>query len=305
MSRRGVVVAGLLLATTTLAACDYVVVPPESGGPIAGTGAGWAALPTSLETSAGGDLVIDLTLRNDTGAWSAMAADDGPAKLTAADGSTSDCATVKVGTGGHRIAPGVQLRGYQAGTKQEPVTELIRVECAGATAGPGAKLAVDYAYVTGDYNYYDPEANQAEGTLEIPLDPLATGLTYPIGTPMADLVIPHDTAIEAINGVVLHLADVRRTDAGLELDWRTENPGEYPSSVHIGEPPAIGNDGIVYGRWESPDLASVPITPPGDAAEWTTKLAVPADVTDLHLLLSVEIGKARLFSNDLVNLGLD
>ena len=44
------------------------------------------------------------------------------------------------------------MRGYQAGPKKTPTTELIRVECAGATAGPGAKLAIDYSYVTGEYN---------------------------------------------------------------------------------------------------------------------------------------------------------
>jgi len=46
----------------------------------------------------------------------------------------------------------------------------------------------------------------------------------------------------------------------------------------------------------------VPITPPGDTAAWSTELAVPAEVTGLHLLLSVEDGKARLFANHLVDL---
>ena len=69
----------------------------------------------------------------------------------------------------------------------------------------------------------------------------------------------------------------RRTDTGLELDWQATNPGDYASSVHIGLPPVVGSDGIVYGFWESPDLASVPVTPPGGTADWSTELVVPED----------------------------
>jgi hypothetical protein len=42
---------------------------------------------------------------------------------------------------------------------------------------------------------------------------------------------------------------------------------------------------------------SVPITPAGDKAEWTTETVVPQDVKGLYLVLSVESGKARLFAN--------
>ena len=125
------------LASVAAGACDYVVIPPEAGGVAAASGEGWSAVPTSIETGPGGELVVDLTIRNDTGLWSAMTA-GGPARLTTADGATSECATVKVGTGGHRLAPGLQIRGFQAGAKKAPETELIRVECAGGTAGPGA-----------------------------------------------------------------------------------------------------------------------------------------------------------------------
>jgi hypothetical protein len=101
----------------------------------------------------------------------------------------------------------------------------------------------------------------------------------------------------ALNNCALTLLEAVRTDAGLQFTWQTSNPGEYPSYVHIGIPPVIGTDGIIYGLYESPDIASVPITPPGGTAEWTTEVVVPSDVTGLYILLSVETGKQRLFAN--------
>jgi len=290
----------LLVATTVLAGCDYVVVPPEASGPVLAEGDGWTAIPTAIETTPGGDLVIELALRNDTGRWSTMAAAERPARLTG-PGGTTECATVRVGTGGHRIGPGMQIRGYQDGPASAPETQRIRVECAGAPDA-AASLTIDYGYATGEYNYYDPEASTADDTLEVALEPLAPDLGFPIGEPVEGLLEPADVQLPAINGMVVELVDARRTDAGLELDWRATNPGEYPSTVHIGTPPVVGDDGVVYGTWQSPDLASVPVTPPGETSEWTTSLAVPGDVGNLHLLLSVENGKQRLFSNHLLDL---
>ncbi len=74
-------------------------------------------------------------------------------------------------------------------------------------------------------------------------------------------------------------------------------PGEYPSYVHIGNPPVIGADGILYGFYETPDIVSVPITPAGDKAEWTTDVAIPKDVKGFCIMLSVESKKQRLFVN--------
>ncbi len=294
----GLVVA----ATVVLAGCQYVVLPPEASAPVGAGSKGWSAVPTSIETTAAGDLRVDLTIRNETGAWSAMTAAEKPAVLTTGDGRTTDCATVKVGTGGHRLGPGMQMRGYQAGPKKAPTTELIRVECAGATAGPGSRLALDYSYVSGEYNYYDPDATKTDAKLEVPLDPIATDLRYPIGVPVDGLVQPADLKMTAINGVGLRLVEARRTAKGLELDWQTTNPGEYPSSVHIGTPPVIGGDGILYGYYESPDLASVPLTPAGGTAEWTTTVALPSEVSGLYLPLSVESKKQRYFVNYLLDL---
>jgi hypothetical protein len=253
---------------------------------------------TNVGKSDAGDLRVDITLWNKTGDWSAMeAVPNAPAALTDGEGKTTNCDTVFVGTGGHRLAPGFQVRGFIAGTKAEPETQLIYVECPGAEATSGSTLSIDYSYVTGQYNYYEPDATKTDAELELNLDEVATDLEYPIAEAVEGLIQKPDVEIVAINDVVLTLTDIERTDTDFRFKWQTFNPGEYPSYVHIGNPPVIGADGIIYGRYETPDLASVPISPAGDQAEWTTEVAVPRDVTGLHILLSVESGKQRLYAN--------
>jgi hypothetical protein len=129
------------------------------------------------------------------------------------------------------------------------------------------------------------------------LDQVATDLNYPIAEPVEGLIQQPGTELIAINKVILTLTEAMRTDKGLQFKWQTSNPGEYPSYVHIGNPPVIGADGILYGFYESPDLTSVPITPAGEKAEWTTEVAVPQDVKGLYIMLSVESKKQRLFVN--------
>jgi hypothetical protein len=258
---------------------------------------------TNAGRSDAGDLHIDLTIRNETGEWSAMqAAAAKPAVLTAGNGKTIKCDTVFVGTGGHRLAPGFQMRGYIAGTKAEPRTQLIYVECKGAEAAAGSTLTIDYSYVTGEYNYYYPDTNKVDSTLEVKLDQVATDLKYPVAGTVEGSIQKPGTDIIAINDVVLILTGVERTDTGLLFKWQTSNPGEYPTYVHVGNPPVIGADGIVYGFYETPDIVSVPITPAGDRAEWTTETAAPQDVKGLYILLSVESKKQRLFVNYAVDI---
>ncbi len=288
----------VLACALLLCGCDYIVLPEdldEPGG--AGSGA-WSAVVTNIAESDTGDLRIDITLRNETGDWSAMQATaDKPAVLTAGDGKTVDCESVFVSTGGHRLAPGFQMRGFIAGTKAEPMTQLLYVECQGAEAASGSTLSIDYSYVTGQYNYYEPDATKTDAQLELNLDEITADLSYPIAEPVEGLIQGADTEIIAINDVVLTLADIERNDSGFQFSWQTFNPGEYPSYVHIGNPPVIGADGIIYGRYETPDLASVPISPAGDRAEWTTEVAVPLDIKGLYILLSAETGKQRLYAN--------
>jgi hypothetical protein len=295
MSDRCRLILALASALAVLS-CNYIVLPPEEDNAAALLDRGWSAMATSVGNSDAGDLQIELTIRNETAAWSAMqAAPEEPAVLTAPDGTTAECDASRVGSGGHRLAPGFQMRGYTAGTRAEPEIRLIVVECAGVEAAAGSSLSIDYTYVTGDYNYYDQQANQVEATLEVALDPVATGLQYPIAEPVEGLIRTPDTEITAINEVVLKLISTGRTGQGLQFAWQTTNPGEYPTYVHIGIPPVIGQDGIVYGLYETPDLASVPITGAGSNAEWTTEVAVPSDVQGLYMLLSVETGKQRYF----------
>jgi len=292
-----------LVSVLFLCACDYIVLPEDLDSPISGESKGWSAVVAKVGKSDAGDLHIEITLRNETGDWSAMEAmPDKPAVLKGSDGKTTDCESVFVSTGGHRLAPGFQMRGYIGGTRAQPTTQLIYVECKGAEAAPGSTLSIDHSYVTGQYNYYYPDANKVDATLEVDLDQAAADLTYPIAEPVEGLIHKADAEILALNDVVLLLTAVERTDTGLQFAWQTSNPGEYPTYVHVGNPPVIGADGILYGFYETPDIVSVPITPAGGTAEWTTEIAVPQDVEGLYILLSVESGKQRLFANYAVDI---
>jgi hypothetical protein len=276
----------------------YVVWPEGVGQEASAESKGWSAVATSVGQSEAGALRIELAIRNETADWSAMeAVADKPAVLTN-NGQTTHCDTVFVSTGGHRLAPGFQIRGFTAGTKAEPLTQLLYVECAGAEASPGSKLSIDYSYVTGQYNYYEKDANKVDTKLEVDLDQIAAEQTYPIARSSVEgLIQKPEAEIIALNDVVLTLTGVTRTDTGLLFTWQTSNPGEYASYVHIGNPPVVGEDGIFYGFYETPDIVSAPITPASGKVEWTTEVAVPKDVKGIYIMLSVETGKARLFAN--------
>jgi hypothetical protein len=280
-------------------ACVYIVLPEgyATSGETSKGSIGWSAVATNIGKSESGDLHIDISIRNETGDWSAMdAVDDKPALLTTT-GKSINCDTIFVSTGGHRLAPGFQMRGYTAGTKTEPVTQFIYVECAGAEAVSGSTLTIPYTYVTGQYNYYEQDKNKVESNLKINLDEVMPNLEYPVAESIEGLIQQPDIEIIAINKVTLTLTGVQRTDSALEFAWKTSNPGEYPTYVHIGNPPVIGADGVLYGFYQTPDIISVPITPAGGTAEWTTEVTVPPDVKGFYILLSVETGKARLFAN--------
>jgi hypothetical protein len=296
MGREKALLAFLLIAAVFVPACAYIVLPEDLDTQGSTGSEGWSAAVTSVGKSAGGDLHIDLTLRNDTGDWSAMNAAEGRPAVLTSDGRSVNCDTVFVSSGGHRLAPGFQIRGFIAGTKAEPKTQLIYVECEGAEAAPGSRLAVSYNYVTGQYNYYEQDKGRVDTVLDIALDEVAQDLTYPIGRQLSGLVQGPTAPIVAINNVAFSLVEIQRTETGLQFTWQTSNPGEYPTYVHIGSPPVVGEDGILYGYYETPDIVSVPITPAGDKAEWTTEVAVPQDVKGFYIMLAVETGKARLFS---------
>jgi hypothetical protein len=148
----------VLLLSFTLLACRYIVLPEGLEDPSEGRKAenlGWAGIVTSVSESGDGNLRIEITIRNDTGDWSTMRAVDGkPATLRTGDGGTTNCDTVFVGTGGHRLAPGFQARGYTSGSDDQPETQLLYVECEGAVAAPGSSLLIDYVHFDGALDYY-------------------------------------------------------------------------------------------------------------------------------------------------------
>jgi hypothetical protein len=287
-----------------LAAAGYVVVPacdPNDHGWGCGDDTlltkGWIALATNVGTSDAGDLHIDLTILNETAEWSAMQAIPAkPAVFIAGDGQTTNCDTVFVSTGGHYLAPGFQMKGFTAGTIAEPKTQLIYVECKGAKIVPGSKLFIDVSYVTGQYNYYDKTATEADTKLEVNLDKVATDLKYPIATPVEGLIQKLGDMITGLNEVTLTLADVQRTDKGFEFKWQALNPSEYPSALHVGPPPVLGGDGILYGLYQDPGSVSAPLTSPGKTTEWMTTVNAPKDVKGFYIMVSVETG-TRLFTS--------
>jgi len=302
MSIKKALILVILAHLISTIACAYIVLPEGVGSESVGSGE-WAAFVTNVGKSESDGVRIDITIRNDTGAWSAMQAlEENPVVLHQSDGTDTNCETVFVSSGGHRLAPGFQMRGYIAGTLYEPVTQMIYVECPLSDVPPASTLAIDYIFVTGQYNYYEPEANQAEGAFELNLDEIQTDLTYPIGYEVEDLIFSSEVEITALNDVSLTLTGIQRIDKGLKFTWQTYNPGEYPSYVHIGNPPVIGDDGILYGYYETPDIVSVPVTPADGIAEWETEVAVPHDVAGLYIMLSVESGKQRLFTNYAVDI---
>ena len=280
--------------------CGYIVMPEDDSSPTPATTLGWGAVATKVDT-AGGGLHVDITIRNDTGAWSAMeATPNQPAVLTASDGTSTDCSAVFVGTGGTSLAPGFQVHGYTGGTKANPTTQLLYVECAGAAAA-GSKLSIAYSYVTGEFNYY-VASSRTSARLVVDLDQVATDLTYPIAAPVDGLIEKPGDTITAINNSALTLTGVERTADGLELRWHTENPTEYPTYVHIGIPSVVGSDGVIYGLYESPHLADTPISPAGGSAEWTTTVAVPKEDTGLYILVSVESKQQKNFVSHAIDI---
>jgi hypothetical protein len=292
----------LLVSGYLLNAGGYIVVPVTETTPTPVGAKGWSAMATNLGKSDDGSLHIDLTIKNDTEAWSAMQSSAGkPATLTTSDGKKSSCDTVFVGTGGTSLAPGFQMRGYTTGTKSDPKTQLLYVECKGASASPGAKLSFGYNYITGAYDLHIPSV-PTNGTIEVNLDKIANDLKYPVATPVQGLIEKIGDKINAINSFTLTLLDAKRTDKGLELDWQDYNPSKYPNYVHIGTPPVIGADGIIYGIYEDPSIADATIALSKETAEWTTNAPVPKTVTGLYVLVSVETRQSKYFISHVIEI---
>lgn len=304
MIDKKILVRILLAYTFFISACMYIVLPEdletvgESTGPKI-----WSALVTNVGTSESGDLHVDITIRNDTGDWSAMqAVPDKPAVLTASDGKTTNCDTVFIGTGGHRLAPGFQARGYTTGTTDNLKAQPLYVECKEAAASAGSKLSINYVSYTGILDDYDPEANKNEGVLELNLDEVVPDLTYPIGSKVDGLIQPPGEGITGLSDNVVTLLNAERTETGFQFTWQNFNPTKFPLRTHIGIPPVIGTDGIIYGLYETLDIAPIPITPANEKVDWTTEVEVPKDIKGFYILLSVESKKPRTYVNYAVDI---
>jgi hypothetical protein len=291
-----------LLSALFLFACAYIVTPAPDFTPTSVSANGWTGIVTNVSKNDAGDLHIDITIRNETNTWSVMESVAGqPAIFTTSDGKNTNCDTVFVSTGGNNLAPGFQMRGYTGGSKTEPKTQLLYVDCKGAVASPKSKLTIEYSYVTGDYNFYVP-STPTTAELELDLDQVVNDLKYPVAETVAGTIEKPNSSIDAINKCILTLTDIKRTDTGLQFSWETTNPGDYPTYVHIGNPPVIGADGIIYGFYESPHLADAPITPSGEKTDWTTDVIVPKDVTGFYVLVGVESKQQRLFVSHAIDI---
>ena len=119
---------------------------------------------------------------------------------------------------------------------------------------------------------------------------------------MAGLIEKVGDKINAINSFTLTLSDVKRTDKGLELHWQDYNPSDYPNYVHIGTPPVIGADGIIYGPFEDPSIADATIALSKATAVWTTFVAVPGNTKGLYVLVSVETRQSKYFVSHAVEI---
>ena len=285
----------------------YIVPPIDFGTPTPHiVDSGWAGIVTSV-TDSGGALHVDLSIVNNTNQWSAMDVGATKAKVTDSTGS-HDCAKQFVGTSvfvndaGWYLPPGFVMKGYTGGTPAKPVTQALYVECAGVAKTAGQTLSIDYEYIVGPFNYYIP-SHYVAGTMKLNLDKVVTDLTYPVAEKVSTLAIAKKSdQIAGINGCTVRLVSAKRTDTGLQFEWDSFNPTGDRAYIHIGIPPVIGSDGILYGFYQSPHLSDAPITPAGGDAIWTTTATVPPGVTGLYLLVPVETQQQKYFVDHVLDI---
>jgi len=176
-------------------------------------------------------------------------------------------------------------------------TQLLYVECNGVDGKVGSELTVNYESFQGDLDDYAPNANQQEGELKIDLGEINTDLVYPIAESIEGLILKSDQSITALSENVVTLKDIQRSDTGFQFTWQNFNPSKFPLKTHIGTPPVIGEEGIIYGVYETLDMVDVPITPALENMEWLTEVAVPKEEKGFYILLSVESKKPRTYVN--------
>ncbi|HEX7490190.1 MAG TPA: hypothetical protein VF337_00625 [Candidatus Limnocylindrales bacterium] len=301
--------AALTIMGLSVVGCDYIVPPYEIGSPTPViVSLGWSGTVTGVAENAGA-LHVDLAIVNNTGDWSAMDVAVSAATLTDSAGKSSSCSTVFVGTSvfvngsGWYLPPGFMMKGYTGGSVAEPVTQPLFVECAGVAKGTGQKLSIKYTYVTGAFNYYKT-SHRYDATMSLDLSTVVTDLKYPISQSVSTLVLGQPSApIAGINDCTVQLTNVKRTAAGFEFSWESSNPTDTPNvQIHIGQPPVLGADGILYGFYRSPHLVDPPVTPAKGTATWTTEVDVPAAESGFYVLVPVETQQNKNFEDHVIDI---
>ncbi len=314
--------AGLVAAIALVAAgCAYIVPPPaEHTSPTpALSQEGWTGVVTGVSET-GGALHVDLAIVNTSGDWSAMDVAASKARVLDASGKATECSKVFVGTsvfvnnGGQFLPPGFAMKGYTGGSAAAPEPQPLYAECAGVSKANASKLQVDYTYITGPFDYYKPSHTFGK-TMSLDLAKPVSDQAYPIGNKVDGLIEKQDAVITGVNDFTVQLVGVRRTlikekptddnptIPALEFSWKSTNPSDYDTyAPHIGFPPVIGSDGILYGFYVSPHRPDTPMTPSKGEATWTTTVAVPKDATGLYILLPVETKQQSYFVDHVVDI---
>ena len=278
--------------------CDYIVPPIDFSTPTPAINVttGWTGFVTGVSDKNG--VHVDLAIENKSGDWSAM--DVGRSKATV-DGQA--CTNVFVGTAvfvadaGWFLPDGFAMTGYTV--DGQGAIQKLYVECPGSKAS-AKKLHIDYQYITGPFNYYRP-STYYKASMDLDLTKIKSDLKFPLVDKTAKLD-KSASPITGINNVTVTLTDTKRTADGLEFTWESANPTDYPAYIHIGNPPVLGADGILYGFYQSPHLALAPITPSKDKATWTTDVTVPAAVKGLYVLIPVESQQQKYFIDHVVDI---
>ena len=193
-------------------------------------------------------------------------------------------------------------RPFTLGVLPDEVPERLVRKYSGLSTRLEATLDREVELIIPD-DYEDLVTRFARG--EVDLDAPIADLAYPVGTETDLAITKVGEPIEAINKVALTLTDAERSGDEIQFTWRTENPTKYQAYVHIGNPSVIGSDGIIYGRYRAPHLVDTPITLANDSAEWTTSVAVPADVQGLFALPSVESKQQKNYVSHAIDLTQD
>jgi hypothetical protein len=180
--------------------------------------------------------------------------------------------------------------------------QQLFVECAGVESPKGETLTIQYKSYQGERNDYEPDKNEIIGKMVIDLNNVTSDLTYPIASPEEGLIFDKNASFLALSNNEIKLIDIERSDDKVIFTWENFNPTSFALKTHIGIPPVIGSDGIIYGVYETLDLAPIPLTPPKEKITWNTEAAVPKNISGLYILLSVESRTPRTYLNYVIDI---